>query len=64
MFKSKEEKLNRLDMYKITYSYTGLKDYVKFVFSEDELKKWCDTHQAHGVQIIKIEKYEPVTVNQ
>ena len=63
MFKCKEEKPIKLDMYKITYSYTSLKDYVKFVFSEDELKKWCDIHQTNGVQIIKIEKYEPVTVS-
>lgn len=62
MFKSKEQ--TKLDMYKITYSYTGVKDYVKFVFSEDELKKWSDQHQANGVQISKIEKYEPVTINQ
>ena len=65
MFGSKEP--TELDIYKITYTYTGLvnaKEYVKFVFSESELKKWSEERQTNGVQIIKIEKYEPATVSQ
>lgn len=53
-------------MHKITYVlfHSSRMEYVKFCLDMDEVKKSIDAFDKAGYQIIKIEKYEPSTVNQ
>lgn len=52
-------------MYKITYTIcTGATvQHVRFVFDVEELKKAVNTLQLGSYNVVKIEKYEPATVN-
>lgn len=53
-------------MHKITYVllHGSRFEYVKFCLDMDEVRKSIDTFDKSGYQIVKIEKYEPATVNQ
>ena len=52
-------------MHKITYVlfHSSRMEYVKFCLDMDEVRKSIDAFDKAGYQIIKIEKYEPATVN-
>lgn len=50
-------------MYKITYTFGGKSDYVKFCFSLQEVKEW-EARNQFNVQIIKIEEYEPAKTSK